>query len=591
MTTTRRTILKAAASAGAIASTGWPALAAAQAAQTAQAADPWARAQQIIDRFAKPLSFPNKDFPITGFGAKPCRLVKVQGLVEVRVKGELETPAPQSPDAYPAIKAAIAAASKAGGGRVLIPAGNWYCKGPIVLLSNVHVHLAKGAQVYFSANAKDFARDGDYDCGANGKLVLSRWQGNDCLNFSPMVYGRGQRNIAITGEDWTSILNGQAGVPFEDGSGNGWWGMNPAGAPPGSNTHQGTANPNNAEEPIARLPTRHANWSADDKYLPLLSEAGVPAERRVFGLGHYLRPSMVEFVDCEDVLMQGYQVVNTPFWIHHPVNSRNILFSKVRMESIGPNSDGFDPESCDTILVDGCLFNTGDDCIAIKSGKNRDSQYGPTRNMVVQNCIMNRGHGGVTLGSEMAGGIEHIYAQKIEFRNAFWDHDPLGTAIRMKTNMNRGGYLRHFYVRDVTLPNGVRTKGGFYKTLPGSPLAGKVSTSGGAVITIDCDYAPNDDSVRVRPPQVSDVHISNVRVSNVKTAEGSFSCYQAMVLLGPVAASFNGVPGTAILPITNVTVSDSDFGTPRNSAEPWFAYNVQGLKLRNVRIDGKEYNV
>jgi polygalacturonase len=137
----------------------------------------------------------------------------------------------------------------------------------------------------------------------------------------------------------------------------------------------------------------------------------------------------------------------------------------------------------------------------------------------------------------------------------------------------------------------VRTRGGFYKTLPGSPLAGKVSTSGGAVITIDCDYAPNDDSVRIRPPQVSDVHISNVRVSNVKTAEGSFSCYQAMVLLGPVAASYNGPSGAPILPIMNVTVSDSDFGTPRNAAEPWFAYNVQGLKLRNVRIDGKEYNV
>jgi polygalacturonase len=584
MTTTRRTILKAT---GALAATSWPALALAQNAP----ADPWSRAQQIIDRFAKPLNFPKKDFVITDFGAKSSSLVKVQGLVEVKVKGELETAAAQSPDAHPAIRAAIAAASKNGGGRVLIPAGNWYCKGPIVLLSNVHVHLAKGAQVYFSANPKDYARDGDYDCGASGKLVLSRWQGNDCLNYSPMVYARGQKNIAITGEDWSSILNGQAGVPFEDGSGNGWWGMNLAGAPPGSTTHQGAANPGNAAQPIAQLSTRHANWSADDKYLPLLSEAGVPVERRVFGLGHYLRPSMVEFVDCEDVLMQGYQVINTPFWIHHPINSRNIHFSKVRMESIGPNSDGFDPESCDTILVDGCLFNTGDDCIAIKSGKNRDAQYGPTRNMVVQNCIMNRGHGGVTLGSEMAGGIEHIYAQKIEFRNAFWEHDPLGTAIRMKTNMNRGGFLRHFYVRDVTLPNGVRTRGGFYKTLPGSPLAGKVSTSGGAVITIDCDYAPNDDSVRIRPPQVSDVHISNIRVSNVKTAEGSFSCYQAMVLLGPVAASYNGPSGAPILPIINVTVSDSDFGTPRNAAEPWFAYNVQGLKLRNVRIDGKEYNV
>jgi len=590
----RRTLLKAAAATagtGAIAASGFPLYAFAQSTQSAPAADPWLRAQQIIDKFAKPLPFPNRDFPITDFGARPCTLVKIQGLVEVKVKGELQTPAPQAPDAYPAIRAAIAAASKAGGGRVLIPAGNWYCKGPIVLLSNVHVHLAKGAQVHFSANPKDFARDGDYDCGPNGKLILSRWQGNDCLNFSSMVYARGQKNIAITGEDWTSILNGQAGVPFEDGSGNGWWGMNPAGAPPGSTAHQGAPNPNNAEEAIAAIQQRHANWRADDKYLPILSEAGVPVEKRVFGLGHYLRPSMVEFVDCENVLMQGYQVINTPFWIHHPINSRNIHFSKVRMESIGPNSDGFDPESCDTILVEGCLFNTGDDCIAIKSGKNKDTQYGPTRNMVVQNCIMNRGHGGVTLGSEMAGGIEHIYAQKIEFRNAFWEHDPLGTAIRMKTNMNRGGFLRHFHVRDVTLPNGVQTRGRPYKTLPGSALAGKASTSGGAVITIDCDYAPNDDSVRTRPPSVSDVHISNVRVSDVKTPDGSFSCYQAMVLLGPVAASFNGKEGTPILPLMDITVSDSDFGTPRNGAEPWFTYNVQGFKLRNVRIGGKEYNV
>jgi polygalacturonase len=579
----RRTLLKGAA----LAVAGWPTLSLAQSTPP----DPWSRARQIIDQFAKPFAFPDEDFPITAFGAKPSTLVRIQGLIEVKVKGELQRPAPQSPDACPAIRAAIAAAHQAGGGRVLVPAGKWYCKGPIILLSNVHVHLEQGAEIYFSANPKDYARDGDYDCGPNGKLVLSRWQGNDCLNFSSMVYARGQKNIALTGEDWTSVLNGQAGVPFEDGSGNGWWGMNPAGAPTGSTTHQGVPNPNNAEEPVAQIQQRHANWRADDKYLPMLSEAGIPPERRVFGLGHYLRPSMVEFVDCENVLMQGYQVINTPFWIHHPVNSRNIHFSKVRMESIGPNSDGFDPESCDTILVEGCLFNTGDDCIAIKSGKNRDTQYGPTRNMVIQNCIMNRGHGGVTLGSEMAGGIEHIYAQNIEFRNAFWEHDPLGTAIRMKTNMNRGGFLRHFYVRDVTLPNGVQTRGRPYKTLPGSALAGKASTSGGAVITIDCDYAPNDDSIRTRPPSVSDVHISNVRVGNVKTEDGSFSCYQAMVLLGPVATSFNGKEGTPVLPLMNISVSDSDFGTPRNGAEPWFAYNVQGMKLRNVRIGGKEYNV
>ncbi|TFW29277.1 glycoside hydrolase family 28 protein [Duganella callida] len=556
----------------------------------AAVADPWARAQRIIDTFAKPLGFPARDFVITSFGAQACGLVQVDGLVEMRKKGQLQTPAPQSPDAYPAIRAAIAAAHKAGGGRVLIPAGNWYCKGPIVLLSNVHVHLAAGARVFFSANPRDFARDGDVDCGANGKLVLSRWQGNDCLNFSPMVYARGQKNIAFTGDDWTSIIDGQAGVPFEDGSGGCWWGMNPVAALPGA-LHQNKPNPNNPEELVPNAAQIRPDWRSDDKFLPILSEAGIPAERRVFGLGHYLRPSMVEFIDCTDVLLEGYLVMNTPFWIHHPVNCRNVHFSKVRMDSIGPNSDGFDPESCDTVLVDGCLFNNGDDCIAIKSGKNRDTQYGPTRNVVIQNSIMNSGHGGVTLGSEMAAGIEHVYAQKIEFRNAFWQDNPLGTAIRMKSNMNRGGFLRHFYVRDVTLPNGVQTRGHSYKMLPGSALEGQiVSTSGGAVITIDCDYAPGDDSVRNRPPQVSDVHISNVRVANAKTADGDYSCYQAMVILGPVAGSFNGAAGTPVLPVSNISISDSDFGTPRNREQPWFAYNVDGLKLRNVRIAGKTYN-
>jgi polygalacturonase len=459
----------------------------------------------------------------------------------------------------------------------------------------VHVHLAAGAQLYFSANPADYAKYGDVDCGRNGKLVLSRWQGNDVLNYSPLVYAFNQSNIALTGADWTSILYGQGGVPFETGGGC-WWdwvGKNPA-----VSTNQRLPNPLNpgslADVAPALAPAQRAliegsgDWRGDARYLPALSEAGVPVARRIFGIGHYLRPCMVEFIGCTDVLLQGYQLVDSPFWQHHPVASRRVQIKRVRMESMGPNNDGFDPESCDTVLVDGCLFNTGDDCIAIKSGKNLDTQYGPTRNMVIQNCVMNSGHGGITLGSEMAAGIEHVYAQKIEFRNLHWQDHPLGTAIRLKANMNRGGFLRHFYVRDVTVPNGVQTRAGFYKPKPGSAIApASASTGGGAVITIDCDYAPADDSVRTRPPAVSDVHISNLRVGNVKTADGEYSCYQALAILGPVAASFNGPAGTPILPLADITISDSDFGTPRSKDQPWFIHNVQRLSLRNVRIAGK----
>jgi polygalacturonase len=576
---------------------GAAALAAAAAAPFAAAradADPWQRAQRIIERCSRPLDFRNEDFPITGFGAKPCQLVAAKSTWR-REQWDVKTPAPGSHDCYPAIAAAIAACHKAGGGRVLIPAGSWYCKGPVVLRSNVHVHLASGAQIYFSANPLDYASYGDIDCGARGKLVLSRWQGNDVLNYSPLVYAFNQSNIALTGADWTSVLNGQAGVPFESGDSS-WWGWVDR---KGDQVSAGTVNPLNAPLAVVapdvspelrrQIEGEHPRRNGDTRYLPALSEAGLPVARRAFGIGHYLRPCLVELVGCSDVLLDGYQAIASPFWIHHPVNCRNVRISNVNMESIGPNNDGVDPESCDTVLVDGCTFNTGDDCIAIKSGKNRDTQYGPTRNVVIQNCIMNSGHGGITLGSEMAAGIEHVYAQKIEFRNAHWATDPLGTAIRLKTNMNRGGFLRHLYVRDVVLPNGVDARERRGKQDPAHPLAG-LATGGGAIVTIDCNYAAGDDGVRSRPPGVSDVHISNLVAATVRMADGAYSCYQAVLILGPVASSFNGPAGTPILPVTNISFTDCDFGTVRNASVPVFLHNARDILLKNVKINGKAIN-
>ncbi len=580
----RRAVLRAGA-AGALLTTG--------ACATAPTADPWSRADSILARFATPLRFRDQDFVVTAFGAAPCKLrqVKVSGH---GVTTSQSTPVAGSPDCHRAIADAIAACSKAGGGRVLIPTGSWYCAGPIVLRSNVHVHLAAGAQVYFSADPRDYARHGDIDCGKNGMLVHSRWQGNDVLNFSPLVYAKGQTNIAITGADWTSILDGQGGIRPNDGS-ESWWEWTAKGrtALPSAavanplNAALATVAPHLSTDQREMIHRTRGDWRGDSRYLPALSEADVPLARRIFGLGHYLRPCMIEFIECTDVLMQGYQITGSPFWLHHPVSSRNVRISKVRMDSMGPNNDGFDPESCDTVLVDQCVFNTGDDCIAIKAGKNRDVREGPTRNVLIQDCVMNSGHGGVTLGSEMAAGIEHVYAQRIEFRNIHWASDPLGTAIRLKTNMNRGGFLRHLYARDLTVPNGVKTTAGYYAPVAGSRVPARAaSTGGGAVITIDCDYAKMDDGVRTRPPSISDIHISNLKVGNVTMADGAFSCYQAIAILGPVADSFNGQAGTPILPVTRVTITDCDFGTPR-APTPWFLHNVQGLQLKNVQAGGK----
>jgi polygalacturonase len=302
---------------------------------------------------------------------------------------------------------------------------------------------------------------------------------------------------------------------------------------------------------------------------------------------------MVQVINCTNVLFQGYQLTNSPFWQHNPVGCRNVHVKGIYANSIGPNSDGFDPESCEYVLIEDSTFDTGDDCIAVDSGKGPDVQYGPSKNIVVQNCKMHSGHGAMTFGSIMSGGIENVFAQNLVFENSHWRTDPLNIAIRLKSNMSRGGYLKNLHIRNIQIPNGIRTTPAFYSTLPGSLIPNKsVATSAGGIITIDCGYDPVNDNVRTRPPVVQDVHISNVQVGNVDTGKGQFSCYQAIVILGPVASDYNGPanPPPNIVPVRNITISDCNLGNPVNAEQPLYLYNVRDLTLKNVRIGGTVHN-
>jgi polygalacturonase len=576
--------------------------------------------------------FPSRDFVVTQYGAQPCAVVAATnpytGSSSPASPGSNQTNAPSSFDSRPAFLAAIQACNAAGGGRVVVPSGTWYCAGPIVLLSNVNFHLSANCTIYFSPNPADYAKDGPVDCGANGKLFYSRWQANDCLNYGSPVYARNQTNIALTGEDATSVLNGQAMTPFS-GSGNTatcWWtfkGSNGAyGCVSSSTPSQVYRNPNNvdlrtaapgiSDTLYAQLTSPTTPWQQDQNYLPALSEAGVPIAKRIFGIGHYLRPCMVEFIGCTNVLMENYCTNNTPFWQHHPTACKNVVIRGVTTNSIGPNNDGFDPDACNNVLCDNVTFNTGDDCIAIKSGKDLDTQYGPAQNHVIQNCTMNSGHGGITLGSEMGGGVQNIYARNLQMLNQNWATNPLNIAIRIKTNMNRGGFVKNFFVDKVTLPNGVALKGGGYGSalLAGSPINGTVplgvvtasaanpSAAQGGLITFDCDYQPANDAIRTRPAVVQNVNISNVQASNVTSGGVTGSCFQAIVAQGPVAFDYNGpTPAPTIPPITGVTISNCNLGTavcagPATSTTPGpiYAYNVNGITLKNVVIGSTTYN-
>ena len=579
-------------------------------------------------------SFPARDFVVTTYGAQPCQVVTAVSPYTDATRsppsaGSDKTHAPGSFDSRPAFLAAIAACNAAGGGRVVVPSGNWYCAGPIELLSNVNFHLSANCQIYFSPNPADYAKDGPVDCGANGKLYYGRWQSNDCLNYGSPVYARNQDRIALTGEDHTSILNGQAMIPFA-GSGNTatcWWtwkgnvgqyGFVSAAVTPSCastnllNVDLRTKVPGISNALYALLTDPVTPWQQDQNYLPCLSEAGVAIEQRIFGKGHFLRPCMVVFMNCTNVLMENYQTNNTPFWQHNPVNCKNIVIRGVLADSTGLNNDGFDPDGCDNVLCEQVEFNTGDDCIAIKSGKNLDTQYGASKNQVIRNCIMHSGHGGVTLGSEMGGGVEKIYVRGIEMRNVYWQTNSLNIAIRIKTNMNRGGFVRDFYVDNVTLVNGVSLTGAGYGSslLAGSPInatvpvgvvtaaAANPAASQGGIITFDCDYQPSKDAIRTRPATVENINISRVKASNVTLGGVSASCFQAIVAQGPVKADYNGaLPMPAVPAITGVTISDCDFGTPAaagpasaSAPGPIYAYNVHDIVLNNVTIAGTVYN-
>ena len=345
----------------------------------------WDRLDSIKRRIVAP-TFANKDFSILDYGAKNDSTF----------------------DALPALKKAIDAASQnPGGGRVLVPAGVFFVKGPIHLKSHVELHLEKAARIKFSTDAGDYL-----------PVVHTRYEGMEMMNYSPLVYAYNQTDIAVTGE---GVLDGQANNEH-------WWWWT------GSKRFGWKEGMPQQEKP-------------DDK--PLLNQMNkdqVPVEKRVFGKGHYLRPTFVEFYGCKNILIQGVTLINSPFWILHPTLSQNITIDGVSTLSYGPNNDGCDPESCTDVWIKNCHFANGDDCIAIKSGRDQDGRAFnvPAKNIIIENCKMEDGHGGVVIGSEASGGAEDIYGQNLEMNSPSLDR-----AIRIKSNSCRGGVMRRFYFRNI----------------------------------------------------------------------------------------------------------------------------------------------
>ena len=430
--------------------------------------DPWKTEYPKILARIKPPKFPKRDFVITKFGAKA------------------------GTDCTDAIAKAIAACSKAGGGRVVVPAGE-YVSGAIHLKSNVNLHVSKGATLKFSTDPEKYL-----------PVVHTRWEGMELMHLSPFIYAYEQANIAITGE---GTLDGQGKSFFWKWHGNPRYGGDP--------------------EKISQRPARARLYEMMNK--------NVPVAERVFGIGHYLRPQFIQPYKCKNVLIEGVKIIDSPMWEVHPVLCENVTIRNLHIATHGPNNDGCDPESCKDVLIDNCFFDTGDDCIAIKSGRNNDGRRlnVPTENIIVRNCTMRDGHGGITVGSEISGGVRNLFAHDCTLDSA-----DLWTALRVKNNASRGGKLENFYFRNIKV--------------------GKVSR---AVVEIDFNYEEG----------AKGEYIPIVRNYVVE----SLTC-----TTGNRAVDLQGLDNA---PIYDVSIRNSTFGTVKNKS---VVKNVRGLKLENVTVGG-----
>ncbi len=398
------------------------------------------------------------------------------------------------------IRKAIDAAHKAGGGRVVLPPGD-YETAPIHLKSRIELHISKGATLRFTRDTSKYP------------TVLTRWEGVELMNYSPLIYALDCEDIAVTGK---GTLDGQADAEH-------WWPWK------GVNTAVRADVTKNNTDPAPQLADRNALFK--------MGQDGVPVAERVFGQGHFLRPSFIEPYRCKNVLIEGVTIINAPFWVTHPTLCTNVTVRGITVNSHGPNNDGCDPESCRDVLIEDCVFDTGDDCIALKSGRNNDGRRlnTPVENVIIRNCQMKDGHGGITIGSEISGGARNIFAEKCRF-----DSPNLERGLRLKTNTVRGGIIENVYVRDIEI--------GTVKLAP---------------IEIDLRYEPPESGPFI--PQVR-----NITVERMRSQKSKHALY---------------IRGLEQAPLRNIAVRDSAF---RGVAQGHVIEGAVDLTLERVVTEGEK---
>lgn len=363
------------------------------------------------------------------FFALPSML-KGQGYYNVLDYGALNDGSKKATDA---IKKAIETAAEAGGGTVYFPAGE-YLTGPIYLESNITIYIDAGAVIRFSDDFADYL-----------PMVPSRWEGTDVINFSPLFYAYEEENIAIVGRGTI------------DGQGKKWWDFH----------NNAYGNTSKWQELFAE---NNKNVTMPDQ--PGMIERG------------FLRPPFIQPLFCKNFLVEGITIINSPFWTINPEYCENVTVTGVTINNPdSPNTDGINPSSCSNVHISDCHITVGDDCITIKSGRDKDGRDRaiPAENYTITNCTMLSGHGGVVIGSEMSGGVK-----KITISNCVFDGTDRG--IRIKSMRGRGATVEEIRVSNVVMKN-IRDQ----------------------AIVLNMHYGDTEpEPVSERTPQFKNIHFSNI---------------------------------------------------------------------------------
>ncbi|WP_420112887.1 glycoside hydrolase family 28 protein [Pseudactinotalea sp.] len=432
----------------------------------ADAGPGWHRAEAILERVQAP-TCADREVRVEDFGA----------VADART------------DCTEAIARAIEAVHAAGGGRVVLGAGE-YRSGPIELLSNTNLHVAAGATIRFVTDPERYL-----------PAVLTRFQGVEIMGYRPLIYALDAENVAITGG---GVLDGGA-------SNENWW-------PWSGLTEYGWRE---------GMPTQEQDWQV----LVEQVRAGVPVADRVVAPGSHFRPAMIEPYRCRNVWIQGVTILRSPFWEIHPVLCTSVLVEDVHVDTFGPNNDGVDPESCTDVVIRRCRFDVGDDAIAIKSGRESDGERVgvPSRNIVIEDCVMTSRYGAFTIGSELTGGVSDVYVRRCTIGSP-----KLYYGLYIKSNAARGGYVRNVYVDDV---EATELKKEF----------------------LSLNLHRGEGLNGPRTPVVSNIEITNVRVGKAKRAMH--------------------VAGFAHSPVVDVRIENCVFG---EMAEPDAISDVVGMVQTNV---------